>query len=43
MVLWLSGRVVNTAKAVFSVDNYMDFLSIQADSALRNIVPAVSL
>ena len=35
VVIW---RVVNTAKAVFSVDNYMDFLSIQADSALRNIV-----
>lgn len=35
VVIW---RVVNTAKAVFSVDNYMEFLSIQADSALRNIV-----
>ena len=35
VVIW---RVVNTAKAVFSVDNYMDFLSMQADSALRNIV-----
>lgn len=35
VVIW---RVVNTAKAVFSVDNYMDFLSTQADSALRNIV-----
>ena len=35
VVIW---RVVNTAKAVVSVDNDMDFVSIQADSALRNIV-----
>lgn len=35
VVIW---RVVNTAKAVFNVDNYMEFVSIQADSALRNIV-----
>lgn len=35
VVIW---RVQNTAKAVFNVDNYMEFLSIQADSALRNIV-----
>ncbi len=35
VVIW---RVVDTSKAVFSVDNYMEFLSIQADSALRNIV-----
>lgn len=35
VVIW---RVVDTTKAVFSVDNYMEFLSIQADSALRNIV-----
>jgi regulator of protease activity HflC (stomatin/prohibitin superfamily) len=35
VVIW---RVVNTAKAVFSVDNYKEFLSIQCDSALRNIV-----
>lgn len=34
VVIW---RVVNTAKAVFSVDNYKAFLSIQCDSALRNI------
>jgi regulator of protease activity HflC (stomatin/prohibitin superfamily) len=34
-VIW---RVVDTAKAVFSVDNYGEFLSIQSDSALRNIV-----
>ena len=35
VVIW---RVVNTAKAVFNVDNYTEFLSIQSDSALRNIV-----
>jgi regulator of protease activity HflC (stomatin/prohibitin superfamily) len=34
----VGGRVVNTAKAVFNVDNYTEFLSIQCDSALRNIV-----
>ena len=31
-------RIVNTAKAVFNVDNYKEFLSLQCDSALRNIV-----
>ena len=31
-------RVVNTAKAVFNVDNYKEYLSLQCDSALRNIV-----
>ncbi len=31
-------RVVDTAKAVFGVDNYKEFLSLQCDSALRNIV-----
>lgn len=35
VVIW---RVVNTAKAAFNVDNYEEFLSIQCDSALRNIV-----
>jgi len=35
VVVW---KVVNTAKAVFNVDNYKEFLSIQCDSALRNIV-----
>lgn len=35
VVIW---RVVNTAKAVFNVDNYIEFLSIQCDSSLRNIV-----
>ncbi|HOA84943.1 MAG TPA: SPFH domain-containing protein, partial [Bacillota bacterium] len=32
VVIW---RVVNTAKAVFNVDNYKEYLSIQADAALR--------
>ena len=31
-------RVVDTAKAVFNVDNYKEFLSLQCDSALRDIV-----
>lgn len=31
-------RITNTAKAVFNVDNYKEFLSLQCDSALRNIV-----
>lgn len=31
-------RVVDTAKAVFAVDNYKEYLSLQCDSALRNIV-----
>lgn len=35
VVIW---KVANTAKAVFNVDNYMEFLSIQCDSALRDIV-----
>jgi regulator of protease activity HflC (stomatin/prohibitin superfamily) len=35
VVIW---RVVNTAMAVFNVDNYKEYLSIQCDSALRNIV-----
>lgn len=35
VVIW---KVINSSKAVFNVDNYMEFLSIQADSALRNIV-----
>lgn len=34
VVIW---RVVNTAKAVFNVDNYTEYLSIQTDSALRDI------
>jgi len=35
VVIW---KVVNTAKAVFNVDNFTEYLSIQCDSALRNIV-----
>lgn len=34
-VIW---RVADTAKAVFDVDNYKEFLSLQCDAALRNIV-----
>ncbi len=34
-VIW---RVCDTARAVFSVDNYKEFLSLQCDAALRNIV-----
>lgn len=34
-VMW---RVVDTAKAVFNVDNYKEYLSLQCDSALRNVV-----
>ena len=31
-------RIIDTAKAVFNVDNYKEYLSLQCDSALRNIV-----
>ena len=34
-VMW---RVTDTAKAVFNVDNYKEYLSLQCDSALRHIV-----
>lgn len=34
-VMWC---VTDTAKAVFNVDNYKEYLSLQCDSALRNIV-----
>lgn len=34
-VIW---RVKDTAKAVFNVDNYKEYLSLQCDAALRNIV-----
>ncbi|RAV71111.1 SPFH domain-containing protein [Aerococcus mictus] len=34
-VIW---RVSDTAKAVFNVDNYKEYLSLQTDSALRNII-----
>ncbi|MEA4891611.1 MAG: SPFH domain-containing protein [Peptococcaceae bacterium] len=33
-VIW---RITDTAKAVFNVDNFKEYLSIQCDSALRNI------
>lgn len=33
-------RVVDTAKAVFNVDNYKEYLSLQCDSALRKILSA---
>lgn len=35
VVVW---RVVNTALAVFNVENYIEYLSIQCDAALRNAV-----
>lgn len=35
VVVW---RVIDTAKAVFSVENYVEYLSIQCDAALRNVV-----
>ncbi len=31
-------KIVDTAKAAFNVDNYKEFLSLQCDTALRNIV-----
>ena len=31
-------RIVDTAKAVFNVDNYKEFLSLQCDTSLRNTV-----
>lgn len=34
-VIW---HIEDTAKAVFAVDNYREFLSIQSDAALRNTV-----
>lgn len=34
-VIW---KVTDTAKAVFNVDNFKEYLSLQCDSALRNIV-----
>lgn len=34
-VIW---RVRDTAKAVFNVDNYKEYLSLQADTAVRDIV-----
>ncbi len=34
-VMW---KIVDTAKAVFNVDNYKEYLSLQCDSAVRSIV-----
>ncbi|WP_026528465.1 SPFH domain-containing protein [Butyrivibrio sp. VCD2006] len=34
-VMW---KVTDTAKAVFSVDNYKEYLSLQCDTAVRNVV-----
>ena len=34
----MTWKIVDTAKAVFNVDNYKEFLSLQCDSALRNVV-----
>ncbi len=34
-VMW---KVNDTAKAVFNVDNYKEYLSLQCDSAVRNVV-----
>jgi regulator of protease activity HflC (stomatin/prohibitin superfamily) len=34
-VIW---KVTDTAKAVFNVDNFKEYLSLQCDGALRNIV-----
>ena len=34
-VIW---RVVDTARAVFDVDNYKEFLSLQVDASVRNVV-----
>ena len=35
VVIW---RVVNTVQAMFNVDDYVEYLSIQCDSSLRSIV-----
>ena len=35
VVIW---KIHNTAKAVFNVDNFQEFVSIQADSALRDVI-----
>ena len=34
VVIW---KVINTAKALFNVDNYIDFVSTQSDSAIRQV------
>jgi len=35
VVIW---KIKNTTKAVFNVDNFQEFVSIQADSALRDVI-----
>lgn len=35
VVIW---KIENTAKAVFNVENYNEFVSIQSDSALRDVI-----
>ncbi|MCL2084727.1 MAG: SPFH domain-containing protein [Oscillospiraceae bacterium] len=35
VVIW---RVINATKAVFEVDNYNEYVSVQADAAIRNTV-----
>ncbi|MCL2399247.1 MAG: SPFH domain-containing protein [Defluviitaleaceae bacterium] len=35
MVVW---RIIDTTKAMFNVENYLEYLSVQCDVALRNIV-----
>lgn len=30
-------RIVNTAKAVFNVDNYLNYMNVQTDSAIRQV------
>src|SRR4051812_8004317 len=39
VVVW---KVVNPSEAVFHVDNYEDFVKVQADSALRNLASRYS-
>ena len=39
VVVW---RVVNPAEAVFQVDNYEEFVEMQADAALRNLASRYS-
>lgn len=34
VVIW---KIVNTAKAVFAVDNYVNYISTQADAAIRQV------
>ena len=34
VVIW---RVINTAHAVFNVDNYVDYISTQSDAAIRQV------